>query len=192
MDVRVRLGGYEMDEAEWAELGPGLQAILRDLDGVDEALVAGGPVPASAEFGELVTWDALVVSLASAGSFQVVLDVVASWLRRQPAGIEVEIEGQKLSGAVTREQRDALVQAFLASTGNRATEQPAERWADQAPVAVADGRCYWPAPTTTTPASCGYVPPNATPQCGPRSSPMRPAEGMRYGRRSTPPSNRNA
>src|SRR5215213_6832559 len=66
MDVRVRLGGYEVDEAERAELARGLQAILRDLDGVDgAALVAGGPVPAGAKSGGLVTWGALVVSLAS-------------------------------------------------------------------------------------------------------------------------------
>jgi len=90
---------------------------LRDLHEVDEAtLLAHGPAPAGTKSGGLVTWGALVVSLASAGSFQVVVDTVASWLRRQPADIEIEIDGQELSGMVTREQRDALVQAFLART----------------------------------------------------------------------------
>jgi len=127
MDVRVRLGGYDVDDAERAELARGLQAMLRDLDEVDEAaLVAGGPAPAGAKSGGLVTWGALVVSLASAGSYQVVLDTVASWLRRQSADIEIEIAGQKLSGTVTREQRDALVQVFLAQIGDGAAK-PAER-----------------------------------------------------------------
>jgi hypothetical protein len=123
MDVRVRLGGDDVDDAERAELAQDLQAMLMDLDEVDEAtLSAGGPAPAGAKAGELVTWGALVVSLASAGSFQVVVDTVASWLRRQPADIEIEIDGQKLSGPVTREQRDALVQAFLARTGSGTIE----------------------------------------------------------------------
>jgi ABC-type amino acid transport substrate-binding protein len=86
------------------------------------ALVAAGPPPAGAKSGGLVTWGALAVSLASAGSFQVVVDMVASWLRRQPADIEIEIDGQKLSGTVTREQREALVQAFLARTAGGAAE----------------------------------------------------------------------
>lgn len=126
MDVRVRLGGDDVGDAERAELGRVLQAMLRDLDVVDDAVfAAGGPAPVGAKSGGLVTWGALVVSLASAGSFQVVVDTIASWLRRQPADIEIEIDGQKLSGTVTREQRDVLVQAFLAQIGSGA--EPAER-----------------------------------------------------------------
>ena len=118
MDVRVRLGGEQVDDTELAELARDLQAMLSDLDEVDEAaLIARGPAPAGAKSGGLVTWGALVVSLVSAGSFQVVVDTVASWLRRPPADVEIEIDGQKLSGPVTREQRDALVQAFLARAG---------------------------------------------------------------------------
>jgi hypothetical protein len=121
MDVRVRLGGDDVDDAERADLARDLQAMLRVLDEVeDAALVLGGPTPAGAKSGGVLAWGALVVSLVSAGSFQVVIDTVASWLRRQPADIEIEIDGQRLSGTVTREQRDALVQTFLARTGGGA------------------------------------------------------------------------
>ena len=69
MDVRVQLGGDDVDDAERAELARDLQAMLRDLHEVDEAtLLAHGPAPAGTKSGGLVTWGALVVSLASAGS----------------------------------------------------------------------------------------------------------------------------
>jgi hypothetical protein len=118
------LGGAAADDAERAELALSLRAVLRDLDEVEEAaLVDGGSPPAGAKSGGLLSWGALVVSLASAGSFQVVVDTIASWLRRQPADIAIEIDGLKLSGTVTRDQRDALVQAFLSRIGSGPIEQ---------------------------------------------------------------------
>ena len=46
-----------------------------------------------------------------------VIEVVASWLRRQPQEIEVEISGNKIKGVVTAAQRDAIVAAYLAQNG---------------------------------------------------------------------------
>jgi hypothetical protein len=119
MDIQVRLGGVGMGDVERAELARGLRELLSEIDAVDDvARVAGGPVPVGAKSALLVTWGAVLVSVASTGSFEVVVDTIASWLGRQPADIEVEIDGQRLSGSVSREQREALVQAFLARTSD--------------------------------------------------------------------------
>ena len=39
--------------------------------------------------------------------------VVASWLTRQPSDVEVEIDGRRFRGRVTRAQRDELVAAYV-------------------------------------------------------------------------------
>jgi hypothetical protein len=49
-----------------------------------------------------------------------VVDVVVSWLRRQPDTVEVVISGQQFRGRVTRDQRDALVAAVINETAGGA------------------------------------------------------------------------
>lgn len=39
--------------------------------------------------------------------------LVTSWLSRQEVDVEVELDGQRLHGSVTRQQRDALVESYL-------------------------------------------------------------------------------
>jgi hypothetical protein len=39
--------------------------------------------------------------------------LVSSWLSRQPSDVEVEIDGHRFRGGVTRSQRDELVAAYL-------------------------------------------------------------------------------
>jgi hypothetical protein len=80
------------------------------VDDVQPAL--SGSAPEGAIAVEAVVTGALLVAVAPA-LIGGVVDVVASWLRRQPADIEVEIGGRRFKGQVTGPQRDELVAAFL-------------------------------------------------------------------------------
>jgi hypothetical protein len=112
-DLRLRVASAELASSEVAELTRNLRAELLRLEVDDVRTVSAGSAPAGAKAGELIEVGALVVSLVPVLATAVV-EVVASWLRRQPSDIEVDIDGYRLKGQVTREQRDTLVAAFLA------------------------------------------------------------------------------
>jgi hypothetical protein len=112
IDLVVHVGGVDINDEESAELSRHLSAELLSVD-IDEIRpVDAGAPPPGAKAGAAVAIGSVLVSLAPA-MVERVIDVVASWLRRQSVDVEIEIGGQKLKGSVTRAQRDALVVAFL-------------------------------------------------------------------------------
>jgi hypothetical protein len=113
MDVTLQLDG-NLDADLRADLAQDLREVLLTLDDVEDATyVTGAGMPAGAKAGEIFTWGSLVVSLASVTSLRVVIDALASWLRRQPQDITVEVDGAKLSGVVSHGERERLVDAFV-------------------------------------------------------------------------------
>ena len=113
MDLTLQLDG-NLDADLRADLAQDLRDALLTLDGVEDATFVTGPgMPAGAKAGEVFTWGSLLVSLASVTSLRVVIDALASWLRRQPQDITVEVDGAKLSGTVSQGERERLVDAFV-------------------------------------------------------------------------------
>ncbi|GAA0481491.1 hypothetical protein Ade02nite_56900 [Paractinoplanes deccanensis] len=94
------------------------EVILRTR--VDHVRPAPAPSAAGTRSGEVLTVGALVVTLAPA-AVESLLSAVTAWLTRQPTTIEIEIDGHRLRGPVTRAQRDALIAHYLRHTASRAT-----------------------------------------------------------------------
>ncbi|MEU8216685.1 hypothetical protein [Micromonospora sp. NPDC048843] len=46
------------------------------------------------------------------------MGVIASWLSRQPTDVEIEIDGRRFKGRVSKAQRDELVAAYLTRVSN--------------------------------------------------------------------------
>lgn len=46
-----------------------------------------------------------------------VMGVVSSWLSRQPGDVEVEIDGHRFKGRVTKAQQDEIVAAYVRHVG---------------------------------------------------------------------------
>lgn len=110
MRVTLQVGkGLEDDDR--AELAGQLREELLAL-AVGTIEFARADAPGRTKAGDLITWGSLVVSIASIPSLRVLVDALASWIRRQPQDITVEIEGAKLTGTVSTAQRDRLVDAF--------------------------------------------------------------------------------
>lgn len=107
-EVSVRIQGAGYSDAELADLSRGLRADLLQLDIDDARAASAGPAPGGAKAGEAIAYGALLLSLAPIMTAGVV-DVLSSWLRRQPMTIELEVEGLHLKGTVTAKQRDALM-----------------------------------------------------------------------------------
>jgi hypothetical protein len=104
--LTVRSSG--LDDSQVTALARNLRAELLKLD-VDNVVAAPtGELPEGAKGTEVVAVGALVVSLAPV-VVAAVLEVVGSWLRRQSTEIEIEIDGDRFKGNVTREQREALL-----------------------------------------------------------------------------------
>jgi hypothetical protein len=114
-DILVRIDGPDLTDAELAELSRLLGDELLALPVDDVRPAAEGPPPPGAKAVEAVALGALIVS-AVPQLIGGLVDVVVSWLKRQPMEVSVEIDGQRFSGTVTRAQRDALVERFLERT----------------------------------------------------------------------------
>jgi hypothetical protein len=113
MDVTLQLDG-NLDDDLRADLAQDLREVLLTLDDVEDAkFVTGAGTPGGAKAAGVITWGSLLVSIASVPSLRVVVDALASWLRRQPQDITVEVAGAKLSGAVSHTERERLVDAFV-------------------------------------------------------------------------------
>ncbi|MEV4352332.1 hypothetical protein AB0J83_48380 [Actinoplanes sp. NPDC049596] len=90
------------------------EALLRT--GVDDVRPASaGAAPPGTRSGEALAIGALVVTLAPT-VVETLMTVLASWLSRQPAEVEIDIDGRRFRGPVTRAQRDALVAHYLRHT----------------------------------------------------------------------------
>lgn len=110
--IVLRIDAADSDEAEVAVLSRNLRAELLALDVDDVAPVESGAIPPGAKSGQALAFGTLLVTAAPM-LIDGVVDVVVSWLRRQPIEIEIEIGGERLKGTVTARQRDALVQALI-------------------------------------------------------------------------------
>ncbi|SNS72624.1 hypothetical protein SAMN05421812_101562 [Asanoa hainanensis] len=113
MALRIRVDvAADVDDDLLARLADGLRDELLELD-VESVTRPTGPSPHGSKAGEALAVGALLISVAPP-AVEAVLAVLVSWLSRQPADVTVEIDGQKFAGPVTREQRAALVDAYLA------------------------------------------------------------------------------
>jgi hypothetical protein len=107
--LHVRVTGAVDDE----DAAAACRSLRSELLEVTDVSVPGGaaPVP-GAKSAAAAAVGALLVS-ATPAAIPVILDVALGWLRRQPIDIALEIDGQRISGRVTRDQRDQLVRAYL-------------------------------------------------------------------------------
>ena len=110
LGVRVLSG--DLDDGRLAEKARNLRSAILATDVDDVRPAAAGAAPAGAKAGEALTVGALVVTLAPP-FIEALAAALASWLSRQPADIELEIDGQRFKGHVTKAQRDELVAAYL-------------------------------------------------------------------------------
>ena len=110
--VELRVSCPGLAEEDLAALAGDLREAVwaTDVEGVQLARI--GPAPTGAKSGELFEMGALVVTLTTKVMERLVA-VVSSWLSRQPSDVEVEIDGHRFHGQVTRAQRDDLLAAFL-------------------------------------------------------------------------------
>ncbi|GLY97307.1 hypothetical protein [Actinoplanes sp. NBRC 103695] len=114
--MRLNVRGLDLNDEELAAASRNLQDLLLELDVDDVRPASDGPAPAGAKAGDAIAFGTLLVTVAPP-LVKAVIEVVASWLRRQPQEIEVEIAGNKIKGVVTAAQRDAIVAAYLAQNG---------------------------------------------------------------------------
>jgi hypothetical protein len=114
VEVDVICSGLDAEGV--TELAHNLRDIILtlDVDGAD--LKTASPAPVGAKSGGLVAVGAIVVALAPT-VLEGLVGVVASWLSRQPGDVEVEIDGHRFRGQVTKAQRDELVAAYLRRLG---------------------------------------------------------------------------
>jgi hypothetical protein len=108
--LRVACPGLDAEGLE--KLASNLLEAVSATDVDQVRLGIGGPAPAGAKSGELLAVGALVITLAPT-VMEGLIAVVSSWLSRQPSDVEVEIDGHRFRGRVTRSQRDELVAAYL-------------------------------------------------------------------------------
>lgn len=87
------------------------EILTTDVDSAEPA-TAGRADPGAKVAGELVALGALAVTLAPI-VVESLMGVIASWLSRQPADVEVVIDGNRFRGRVSKAQRDKLVDAYV-------------------------------------------------------------------------------
>jgi hypothetical protein len=110
VDLRVVCAGLDAEGLTALTRNLGEAVLAVDVDEVRPGTT--GPAPAGGKSGEVLAVGALVVTLAPP-VVEALMAVVSSWLSRQPRDVEVEIDGQRFSGAVSRSQRDQLVAAYV-------------------------------------------------------------------------------
>ncbi|GIF62483.1 hypothetical protein Ais01nite_05180 [Asanoa ishikariensis] len=111
--LRIRVDvAADVDDDLLARMAGDLRAELLELD-VESVTRPAGPPPSGSKAGEALAIGALLIAVAPS-VVEGLMTVLASWLSRQPADVTVKIDGQEFAGTVTRKQRDALVNAFLA------------------------------------------------------------------------------
>jgi hypothetical protein len=110
MALRIQVTGTSLDDAEVAVASRRLRSEL--LDVADVSTPPGARPEPGAKSGAVATIGLLLVSVAPA-TIASVVDAALGWLRRQPLDVEMDIDGQKFSGNVTRAQRDQLVATYL-------------------------------------------------------------------------------
>jgi hypothetical protein len=112
ISIAVRVLAADADAESVQDLTHNLRDTLLDTDVDDVHPAAAGTPPPGAKSGAAVALGSLVVALAPSVA-ESVLGVVSSWLSRQSDEVEVEIDGNRFRGRVSKPQRDELLQAFM-------------------------------------------------------------------------------
>jgi hypothetical protein len=110
IDVRVLCP--DLDAESVHELAHDLREIVFEADVDDVRPVTVGPAEPGAKSGGALAIGALVVTLAPT-VVESLMVVVSSWLSRQPDDVEIEVDGHRFRGRVSRSQREELVAAYL-------------------------------------------------------------------------------
>jgi hypothetical protein len=110
IDVRVVVPGADVESVQGLALE--LRRAILDADVDDVRPAIADATPAGAKSGAALAVGALVVTLAPT-VVEGLMAVVSSWLSRQPRDVEIDVDGHRLRGPVTRRQRDELVAAYL-------------------------------------------------------------------------------
>lgn len=105
-----------LDAVGVANLAHNLRGEILSLDVDSVEPTAVGQVPTGAKSGEVFAIGALAVTLTPA-VMESWLTVVSSWLSRQPGDVEIEIDGHRFKGRVTKAQREEMVAAYLRHVG---------------------------------------------------------------------------
>lgn len=115
--VSLQVACCGLDPDGVADLTAGLRREILDTDVNSADFVAAGKAPAGAKSDALVAVGALAVTLAPA-VMESLMGVISSWLSRQPSDVEIEIDGNRFQGQVSKSQRDDLVAAYLRRIDN--------------------------------------------------------------------------
>jgi hypothetical protein len=121
----LRVFDAEGGDLEVAGLARLLSRELLATEVADVRTAVDGAAATNVKAAQTLAYGVLLVSLVQAsGALRSLVDAVASWLRRQPTSVEVDFDGQRISGNLTREQRDALVRALLARVEPENSAEP--------------------------------------------------------------------
>ncbi|MEU4218779.1 hypothetical protein [Actinoplanes sp. NPDC026623] len=110
--LEIMVNGSDLVDDDLAFAARALRSELLNLDVDDVNFPDGGAPEPGAKSAALAAAGLMLVSTAPA-VIPAVIDVALGWLKRQPLDVHLEIDGQVLTARVTREQRDALVAAYL-------------------------------------------------------------------------------
>lgn len=113
--LQVHCSGLDADGL--ADLAAELRREVLTTDVAGAEWAGAGEAPAGAKSGVLVGAGALAVTLAPI-VMESLMGVIASWLSRQPTDVEIEIDGRRFKGRVSKAQRDELVAAYLTRVSN--------------------------------------------------------------------------
>jgi hypothetical protein len=116
ISLLVACSGLDADGV--ADLTAELRREVLDTDVDSVELVAAGEAPEGAKSSTLVAVGALAVTLAPT-VMESLMGVIASWLSRQSADVNVKIDGNRFQGRVSKAQLDELVEAYLGRVHNR-------------------------------------------------------------------------
>jgi hypothetical protein len=115
ISLQVACSGLDADGV--ADLTDGLRREILDTDVHSAELAAVGKAPDGAKSDVLVAIGALAVTLAPT-VIESLMGVISSWLSRQPSDVEIDIDGIRFRGRVSKAQRDDLVAAYLRRVDN--------------------------------------------------------------------------
>jgi hypothetical protein len=115
ISLLVACSGLDADGA--AGLTAELRRDILDTDVESADLATAGKAPEGAKSGAIVAAAALAVTLAPT-VVESLMGVISSWLSRQPADVEIEIDGHRFQGRVSKAQRDDLVATYLRRVNN--------------------------------------------------------------------------
>jgi hypothetical protein len=106
----------EADDQDLAALAGRLRTEILDLDVADVELLRAGEIPGGAKTGDVVTWGALLVTLAaSEGVLTTLIGFLRSWLtRNEQRSVSLEIDGDRLEvTGISSAEQQRLIDEWL-------------------------------------------------------------------------------